>query len=121
MRKIEAYDDKIKERKLQNAFIFTFTLLQNAQFIEEFSKNIKHAYNVFNLKNDSLKCLNSKNQIDTQLMNRYLSMLMISEQDDEKKNISKKFKANQNSLIIDEDFKESSLKQILRLNYIMIN
>ena len=110
VRKIEVYGEKTKDKKLQNAFIFTFTLLQNAQSIEEFSCNIKHAYNVFHLKNETLKCLNSKKEIDTQLMNRNLTMLMISEQNDEKKNGFKKFKANQNILIIDDDFKESSLK-----------
>ena len=110
VRKIIVYEDKIKDKKLQNAFIFTFTLLQNATSIEDFSRNIKHAYNIFCLKYESLQCLSSKNEIDNQLMKRNLTMLTIAEKDDDKKNIFKKFKANQNILILDNDFKESNLK-----------
>ena len=64
VRKIIVYEDKIKDKKLQNAFIFSFTLLQNATSIEDFSCNIKHAYNIFCLKYESLKCLSSRNEID---------------------------------------------------------
>jgi hypothetical protein len=63
-RKIIVYEDKIKDKKLQNAFIFSFTLLQNAKSIEDFSCNIKHAYNIFCLKYESVKCLSSRNEIE---------------------------------------------------------
>ena len=43
-------------------------------------------------------------------MNRNLTMLKIEEKEDDKKNTFKKFKANRNILIIDDDFKESNLK-----------
>jgi hypothetical protein len=43
-------------------------------------------------------------------MKRNLTMLTIAEKNDDKKNIFKKFKANENILILYNDFKESDLK-----------
>jgi predicted nuclease of predicted toxin-antitoxin system len=97
--------------KIKNYKMLLFLhLLQNATSIEDFSRNIKHAYNIFCLKYESLQCLSSKNEIDNQLMKRNLTMLTIAEKDDDIKNIFKKFKANQIILILDNDFKESNLK-----------
>ena len=44
VRKIKPFNSKGNNQKIQNEFIFAFTLLQNSTNIEEFNDNLKHVY-----------------------------------------------------------------------------
>ena len=109
VRKIKPHGEPENDKKIQNAFIFVLTLLQNATTVDDFSKNLKHAFNIFNLKYISSKVSNSKSDVQNQLLSR--NMTSITFDDPKKEDNYKKYRSNQNIMILDDDFNESSLKK----------
>ncbi len=75
VRKIKLFADEEKNKKIQNDFIFAFTLLQNSVKIEKFTVNFKHVYNIFNLKYASTDYDDSKKIIIQQLLDRNLTVI----------------------------------------------
>ncbi len=90
VRKIKKYGIEVEDKKLQNAFIFTFSLLQNAVTVADFSKNIKHAFNVFNLQFVSKKFINSCEELKKQLLERNLTVITLNNEDKVNTQIVKK-------------------------------
>ena len=116
VRKIKPNQDEEKDKKLQNDFIFAFTLLQNSVKIEEFSETFKHVSNIFNLKFSSAEYNDSMETIKQQLLDRNLTVIKYDEKTDNPYSKQIKIK-NQKSfdheiIIIDNDFSEDALKKI---------
>ena len=59
IKKIKKYNLKKHNNILRKYSTFAFSILQNSITIEEFNENIKHAYNIFNLKYKCAQSLNS--------------------------------------------------------------
>ena len=106
-------NSKENNQKIQNEFIFAFTLLQNSTYIEEFNDNLKHVFNIFNLKYNSTQCNDSKNIVKRQLHLRNLTVISLNEkQENQEKNTNSKYKIKKNHqiMIIDNDFQKNALK-----------
>ena len=113
VRKIEPINSKENNQKIQNEFIFAFTLLQNSTNIEEFNDNLKHVFNIFNLKYNSTECNESKNIVKRQLHIRNLTVISLNEkQENQEKNPNciNKIQKNHQIMIIDNDFQKNALK-----------
>ena len=109
VRKIKKFKDEKKDQKLQNAFIFNFSLLQNAVTVEEFKMNLKHTFNIFNIKYFSKKCVYSGGEVKRQLLERNLTVININE-DEPIYKLNEKM-GKQKIVLVDNDFSENSLKQ----------
>ena len=94
---------------LRKCCIYTFIALQNSTSVKEFSQNIKHAYNIFNLKLSCKPCINSIQSIKKELIKKNLlhefNYKNITEKVDEKK---AKKSAN---IVINGTFKYKSLRK----------
>jgi hypothetical protein len=110
VRKIKKYSNEEKDKKVQNAFIFTFTLLQNSITVSEFSKNLKHAFNIFNLKFLTEKCSNSMSEVKKELLERDLTIITLN---DTKSNTpqQQKVRKNSNFVILGDDFDEKAFQK----------
>ena len=108
IRKIKPLGNEDDDKKIQNFFIFAFTLLQNSTTIEEFSNNLKDIYNIFNLKYVSKYFEYSNDKIKNQLLQRNMTVISFDEKDESNK--KKRKKQVQNIMIVDDDFSEDSLK-----------
>jgi hypothetical protein len=113
-RKIKPFKDEGKDKKLQNDFIFAFTLLQNSINIDEFSEYFKHIFNIFNLKFITFEHNESCNKMKQQLLDRNLTIIKYNESFDgsnNNQNKADKIKSHQ-VMIVDDDFQEDSLKNV---------
>jgi hypothetical protein len=88
--KIKKFNTEEKDKKLQKIFIFTFTLLQNAYTIEDFTTYFKYSYNLFNNRFNSISTAISLSEIKTQLFQRNLTVLTIDNDEMEKSKFEKK-------------------------------
>ena len=106
---IKKYEsDDAKNKKLQNSFLFSFALLQNSITIHEFSTNLKHVFNIFNLKFQNKQSSKSAFLIKKQVVDRDIETITILKKN-EKNNIDNSYKLKKKKvLLVDDDFNEKS-------------
>ena len=109
VRKIKKFQSEENNKKIQNAFIFAFTLLQNATTVEDFSTNLKYVYSIFNSRHITKDYLLSEVAVKAQLINRNSTVISLENEMDEDR--YKYVKSKEHMIIIDDDFCENSLKQ----------
>jgi hypothetical protein len=83
-------------KKIQNEFIFGFTLHQNSINIDKFNDNLKHVYNIFNLKYNSIQC-----RLKRQLHKRNLTVILFNEKTENNIISKNKIQKNHQVLIVD--------------------
>jgi hypothetical protein len=112
VRKIKPFADEEKNKKIQNDFIFAFTLLQNSINIEEFTVNFINVYNIFNLKYASTDYDDSTKIIKQQLLDRNLTVIKYNEiqNNSDVRELKKKNSETHQIMIVDDDFSERALK-----------
>jgi hypothetical protein len=81
VRKIKINEIEEVDKKIQNIFIFVFTLLQESSTVKEFSLYIKHAFNIFCLKKKTEKNIASLEEVKKKLRERKFTTFSIEDED----------------------------------------